>query len=54
MLLMATRRGRFGVVSEFRVPRGHGSEYLAHPIVCGGRLYVRHGDDLYAYDVKSR
>ena len=25
----------------------------AYPVVCGGRLYVRHDDFLYAYDVKK-
>jgi len=54
VLLMATRQGKFKVVSGFPVPRGSNGEYLAHPTVCGGRLYIRHGDDLYAYDVKAR
>lgn len=26
----------------------------AHPVVCGGRLYIRHGDNLYAYDVRGK
>ena len=25
----------------------------AHPVVCGGRLYLRHAEKLYAYDVKG-
>ena len=34
--------------------RGRRGSLLAHPVVCGGRLYLRHGDFLYAYDVKAR
>jgi len=26
----------------------------AHPVVCGGRLYVRHGDRLAVYDVREK
>ena len=41
------------VVSEFRLPRGGEGPTWAHPVVCGGRLYLRHGDYLYAYDVRA-
>jgi len=41
------------VVSRFELPaRGKGPTW-AHPVVCGGRLYLRHGDFLYVYDVKA-
>ena len=26
----------------------------AHPVVCDGRLYLRHDDHLFCYDVKGR
>jgi outer membrane protein assembly factor BamB len=42
----------FDIVSSFVVPKGTG-EHWAHPVVCGGRLYIRHGDALMAYDVKG-
>jgi outer membrane protein assembly factor BamB len=38
---------------SFRPPRGGKGLYWAHPVVCGGRLYVRHSDRLYAYDIKE-
>ena len=39
------------VVSRFELPdQGKGPTW-AHPVVCGGRLYLRHGDFLYVYDV---
>ncbi len=42
------------VVSQFEVPSGGEGPSWAHPVVCGGRLYLRHSNKLYAYDIKSR
>lgn len=42
------------VVSQFMVPSGGPGKSWAHPVVCGGRLYLRHSDKLYAYDVKAK
>jgi len=42
------------VVSQFQIPRGGKRRTWAHPVVCGGRLYIRHGDFLYAYDIKAK
>jgi len=36
---------------SFRLPRGGKGLYWAHPVVCGARLYVRHSDQLFAYDI---
>ncbi|MGM0491153.1 MAG: PQQ-binding-like beta-propeller repeat protein [Planctomycetota bacterium] len=41
------------LVSEFRIPEGGEGPTWAHPVVCAGRLYVRHGDLLFAFDVKK-
>ena len=41
------------MVSQFRLKRKPANSYLAHPVVCGGRLYIRCGEDLYAYDVRA-
>ena len=39
------------VVSQFRLsPQGKAPSW-AHPVVCGGRLYLRHAGTLYVYDV---
>jgi hypothetical protein len=40
----------FDVISSFEVSKGTG-EHWAHPVVCDGRLYIRHGDTLMVYDV---
>jgi outer membrane protein assembly factor BamB len=41
-------------ISTFRLPEGGQGRSWAHPVVCGGRLYIRHGEFLYAYDVRAR
>lgn len=41
------------VISRFRVPEGGEGPFWAHPVVCGGRLYLRHADRLFAYDVQA-
>ena len=45
---------KYGVTGEFRIPKGGQGPTWAHPVVSGGRLYIRHGDFLYVYDVRSR
>ena len=40
------------VVSRFDLPDvGHGPSW-AHPVVCGGRMYLRYSDRLYCYDIR--
>ena len=41
------------VVSRFEPPKGGKGPWWAHPVVSAGRLYVRHSDLLYAYDVRD-
>jgi hypothetical protein len=42
----------FDLVSAFEIPEGGKGKSWAHPVVCDGRLYIRHGDFLYAYRVR--
>jgi outer membrane protein assembly factor BamB len=51
-LLKITPDG-FEVVSRFELPKKSKDLYLCHPVVCGGRLYVRHDRWLYCYDVRA-
>ena len=44
----------FDIVSRFTIPPGGDGPSWAHPVVCSGRLYIRHGNFLYCYDVKSK
>lgn len=50
-LIKADRSGG-EVVSQFKITEGS-KEHWAHPVVSGGRLYVRHGDVLMSFDVKQ-
>lgn len=43
---------QFEIVSRFTLPEGGSGPVWARPVVCGGRLYIRHGHFLYAYDVR--
>jgi len=51
-LVRATPKG-FEVVSSFEVSLGSGPHW-SHPVICGGRLYIRHGEMLMAYDIRER
>ncbi len=42
----------FEIVSRFEIPRGGDGPSWAHPVVCGGRLYIRHDDSLFCYAVQ--
>jgi outer membrane protein assembly factor BamB len=44
---------RHELVSEFPLPEAGDGPSWAHPVVCAGRLYIRHDDFLYAYDIKA-
>jgi len=51
MRLVKASPESYQAVSEFRVPDGGDGFHWAHPVVCGGRLYIRHQDKLFAYDI---
>ena len=53
MALVKATPEKWDQVGSFRVPQGGAGLYWAHPVVCGGRLYVRHSDKLYAYDIRK-
>jgi outer membrane protein assembly factor BamB len=52
--LLALGPEGFRIVSQFDLKRKPANYYLAHPIVCGGRLYLRGGPDLFVYDVRAK
>lgn len=39
---------------HFKIPKGGPGAFWAHPVVCGGRLYVRHSEKLYIYDIREK
>ena len=42
---------KFEITSSFEITMGE-EQHWAHPIICDGVLYMRHGDVLMAYNVK--
>lgn len=62
MLYLYNEKGQMGLfkpngskmelVSSFNVTKGTKAHY-AHPVICKGILYLRHGKSLMAYDIKS-
>ena len=54
MKLVKATPEKYEKSGEFKVPKGGNSMYWAHPVVCGGKLYIRHGDKLFAYDVSLK
>jgi outer membrane protein assembly factor BamB len=63
MLYTLSERGEMGLVpatperhepvSQFTIPDRGSGPVFAHPVVCGGRLYIRHGDFLYCYQLRK-
>ena len=51
-LITATPKD-FRLVSSFEVPKGKRQNW-AHPSIANGRLYIRHGNALMVYDIKSK
>jgi outer membrane protein assembly factor BamB len=51
-LVEASAKG-YKEVGSFKVPKTQGPAW-AHPVVVGGRLYLREGDTLYCYDVREK
>ena len=54
MALVKASPDKYEASGSFKVPEGGDGKYWPHPVVCGGRLYVRHADKLYAYDVSAQ
>jgi outer membrane protein assembly factor BamB len=42
---------RLEVISRFQLPAGGEGPFWAFPVISNGRLYLRHGQFLYAYDI---
>ena len=51
-LVQATPAGH-RTISQFSPPQEGEGPAWAHPVICGGRLYLRHSDLLYCYDVRQ-
>lgn len=54
MLLLAVKPGGFEQVSQFRLPKGSEELTLCHLVICGGRLYARHDNVMYVFDIRGK
>jgi outer membrane protein assembly factor BamB len=53
MGLIRPDQGKLELVSSFKVTDGT-LEHFAHPVICDGVLYIRHGKALIAYDIRKK
>lgn len=51
MFLIAPGKDQMEIVSHFQATHERDDLAFAHPVVCGGRLYVRHAGRLYVYGI---
>ncbi len=51
--LVRPGKEKLDVVSQFRITKGSGP-YWAHPVINKGRLFIRHGEHLAVYSLRSR
>lgn len=56
MALVNPDPGDFRILSRFPFPGGEGrrNDVWAHPVILGGRLYLRYHDKLACYDVRAK
>ena len=53
MALVKPTKDGMTKVSSFEVPYGE-DQHWAHPVITDGKLYIRHGDALMAYDISQK
>jgi outer membrane protein assembly factor BamB len=53
MSLVKASPEKWEQVGSFKPLRGGEGLFWAHPVVCDGRLYIRHSDKLFAYDIRK-
>ena len=53
MTLVKASPEKYEAVTTFEVPEGGDGMHWAHPVVFGKRLYIRHQEKLFAYDIAN-
>jgi outer membrane protein assembly factor BamB len=43
----------FEIISEFKITKGSGPHW-AHPFIADGKLFVRHGEVLFGYNIGGK
>ena len=52
LVLVKPGANSFEIISEIRVTMGT-AQHWAHPVINKGRLFIRHGDTLIAYNISK-
>ena len=52
LALVRAKPDAFEMVSSVKITSGEG-QHWAHPVIANGRLYLRHGDTLTAFDIRA-
>ena len=52
VLLISLDQNNMKVVSKFKMRKGSGL-HLAHPVIHKGKLYIRHGNVIQAFNIKK-
>ncbi len=53
LALVKANPEKFEIISSFKIPYGKGP-YWSHPVIKDGIIYVRHGNALMAYNLKTK
>lgn len=53
MSLLEITPDGFRIASQFDLSKKPDNSYLAHPVICNGRMYLRYDEHLYVYDVRK-
>jgi len=56
VVLIEANPAKYILKSTFKLPerKGTSGPGWPHPVICGGRLYLRHSDVLFCYDIKAQ
>jgi len=54
MYLIEVTDDGFEIASQFDLGKMPPNSYLAHPVVCGGRMYLKQDRRLFVYDVRGK
>jgi len=44
---------KWNATGSFKVPEGGRGPHWAHPVVCDGRLFIRHSETLFAHQLRE-
>jgi outer membrane protein assembly factor BamB len=53
VFLIPCSSNEFKITCSFQLPMESNIPTFAHPVICGGKLYLRQDNNLYAFDIKE-